>query len=122
MPKNTALSLEEALKLFTSWKEQSLAVEVNFSGGIVLPDNPATVRTKVEGTLSRVGRAGVSSAINVEGHRCTCEVDLRSATLTLLPLTSLQLLDPSGVAFEAALQAQLSNGEHCLFLVFRRAS
>ena len=121
--KNTTVSLDDALRLFSSWKEQSLTVRVSFSGGAKLPDNPSTIRVGVEGNLIGVSMPGLPGVVSVQGKDCNIEVDLRGSRLTLSdPQDTSFGGDAFASQFGVALEAWLTNGEYCLFLAFRRAN
>lgn len=119
------VSLEHAMKLFTSWRDTSAKIQVSFSGGAALPDNPSLVRANVAGThfiIEGINKS-LPGVIYVQGDDCSIEVDLRGS---VLELHDPKLTKFGGETFssqlEATLVATLPNREIVSFLVFRRPS
>lgn len=115
------VSLDDALKLFRSWRDISARIRVSFSGGASLPDNVSTVRVNVEG--GSIAVEAHPGTVYIQGDDCSMEIDLRGSVLSLCD----PKLDKFGgesysSQFSAALEATLTNGEKVLFLAFRRPS
>ena len=123
--RNTTVSLEEAWNLFSSWKDDSLKVQVTFTGGgTKLPDNPLPIRGKLSGYVIAVNPSNAPGTVTLQGDESNLELDLRGGSFKKFKPS-----DPPAFGgpvfsaqFETSLEVILPSGEYFLFLAFSRAN
>ena len=120
MSKNATVSLEEALKIFESCKDERLKVRVSFWGGRSLPGNPSPIRGSLLGEVIAVSPPGAFGTVAMQGADCGIEIDLRDCRLRAFDPREPPAFGGEAVAaqFESGLEANLPGGEKFIFLFF----
>jgi hypothetical protein len=121
MSKKASVSLEEALKIFESWKDERLKIRVVLWGGRKLPGNSSPIRGSLLGEVIAVNPP---ATVAVQGLDCSFEFDLRECRFTRSDPREPPAFGGETYAaqFELVLEIKFPGGEHVEFLFFARGN